>query len=660
MAKKRMIQGIILNEQDLKEAVSYFLQQDCFIFDIESAYDNRLDPNRNTVTWISLATYGCCIVIPMGHDKGEYEGKQKVPAQYGGTGPRAGKWYNKTVDIFSDPPVQLDAGTVFDCLRPLFQAPEIVKGGHDVLFDIISISKYLGFVPVGPYFCTKTGDWLLDENRWTHGLKERIEEEYGFIWDTENIGKCVEDHPFSRVAYYSYCDSKMDFLWMLRIKAALDKENLTKVFKLEMNVLNVLIGMRMEGIKIDIPRLKELKEKLSAELLISESAIYKAAGKKFNINSNPQKQEILYLPRSKGGQGLKPWKLTDAGKKAKKLGVELTIYHYSTDDDVMASYPDNPVCAAIREYGDIYKVLNTYVEGWLTAQVDGKLHAGILQYGTVTGRFSCRKPNLQNIPRSSSELGMLVRSVFISDEGYKLICADYSQIELVILAHYIGEGKLYEGFLAGIDPHLMTAAMVLGREPFISKEEGDGGVTKVERQDLGKTLGFAVVYGAGLGKVASMAHIDWEEAKRVLKKHAEMFPEVHNFKQNVIDLARSRKPVPYITTLLGRKRRVPDLNSPVEGIRMGAERQLFNSLIQGGATGDLMKLALIRIDVMLPEGCKLLLTVHDEILVLAPDHLVDKAIEVVYDAMTGPGIQKLVKVPLKIDLHVGSSWGDIK
>lgn len=637
------------------------MQQDCLAFDIESAYDNRLDPNRNTVTWISLATYGCCIVIPMGHEKGEFKGKEKVPTQYK-SGTKAGKWYNKTVDVFYDPPTQLDSATVFEILAPLFSNPKIVKTGHDVLFDLISISKYLGFVPVGPYACTKTADWLLNENRWTHGLKERNEEEFGFVWDTEEIGKCVESHPFSRVAYYSYCDSKMDFLWWTNIiKPSLDSQNLTKIFDLEMNLLNVLIGMRIEGIKIDIPKLKDLKVRLSAELLESESAIYKAAGKKFNINSNPQKQEILYFPKSKGGQGLKRWKLTEAGKKAKKAGKELTIYHYSTDDDVMASYPDNPVCSAIREYGDIYKVLNTYIEGWLAAEVEGRLHAGLLQFGTVTGRFSCRKPNLQNIPRSSTELGALIRSVFIADKGYKLICADYSQIELVILAHYIGQGKLYEGFLQGIDPHLMTAAMVLGREPVIDEPVGSrpGGVTKVERQDLGKTLGFAVVYGAGLGKVSSMAHLDWDNAKRVLKKHAEMFPEIHDFKQNVIDLARSRKPEPYITTLLGRKRRIPDLNSPVEGIRMGAERQLFNSLIQGGAA-DLMKLSMVRMDALLPPECKLLLTVHDEILVLAPDEMVDKAVAIVYDSMTGPGIQKLVKVPLKIDLHVGESWGDIK
>src|SRR5690348_17130454 len=132
MAQERMIppQGVILTEEDLKEAVSYFLKQDCFSFDIESAYDNRLDPNRNTVTWISLATYGCCIVVPIGHTKGEFAGKGKVPVQYK-SGAKAGQYYNKTIDLFSDPPAQLDAGTVFEILAPLFAYTRITKAGHD-------------------------------------------------------------------------------------------------------------------------------------------------------------------------------------------------------------------------------------------------------------------------------------------------------------------------------------------------------------------------------------------------------------------------------------------------------------------------------------------------------------------------------------------------
>ena len=932
-------QGIILDEQSLQDAVDYFLTQESFSFDVEASYNHKLDPNRNTLTWISLATHGSTVVIPFGHPLGEENGTTTIPAQYGGTGPRAGKWYNKTVKLYTDAPEQLDAKTVFRILSPLFSSTTIIKVAQNALYDILSVAKYLGFIPLPPYACTLVGFWLLDENKYTLGLKEMTELIYGFKYDNENTGPCVESHPFSVVAYYSFCDAKFDFLHWLSIRKKLTESNLDSVFRLEMDVLNVLIGMRIEGAPVDVEKIVSLRDTLSVELVKVEADVYRAAGRRFNINSNPQKQELLYLPKDKGGQGLRPWKLTDGGKNAKKAGKNLTIYHYSTDDSVLESFEGNTLADKLREYGDISKIINTYVGAWLGTEekeshiVDGKIHAGFKQYGTVTGRFSCvsgntllptsrgvfrfddyvpfeddfvvthtgntgrvlrkiykgrdimyrvscangsviectqehrlftpdgwkyvrdlvpgdkvyinvdlkelysgqtehrkssesvlwqsgkannisssktirhdisqyswnteaesgtssteagepfevfpvkaereesddrenrrkssqlqrrdfrrtwlysgksewqvysasqacngesawlgnladvagrsshrrgsaeqylgqfsfsdqertretslqtveireitslgtmgvwdievegdhsyvdsegflnhncNKPNLQNIPRSSTELGKLVRSVFVAEPGRKLICADYSQIELVILAHYLQQGALYEGFLNDIDPHAMTAALVLGKDP--------ADVTKDERQWYGKSINFAVVYGAGPTKVASMAHTDIKTVKKFLAKHAQQFPEIYEFKQDVIDFARTRKPVPYITTLLGRRRRMPELNSRDEGWRMGAERQTFNSLIQGGAA-DIMKKAMVRVDVLLPEECKIHLQVHDELVISAPEHLIDEAVVAMYEGMTGKGIQKLVKAPLKIDLHVGNNWGEVK
>jgi DNA polymerase I-like protein with 3'-5' exonuclease and polymerase domains len=657
-------QGLILDEYSLREAVNYFLTQDAFSFDVEAAYDFRDDPNRNTLTWISLATHGCCIVIPMGHEKGEETGTTKVTAYYK-TGQKAGQPYNKTVKTYSPPPDQLDRSTVFEILKPLFASTSIIKSGYDMIYDLISVAKHIGFVPPPPYFDPKIAFWLVDENRFTRGLKEMTEFRYDFKYDFENVGKCVEAFPFSIVSWYSFCDSKFDFFHYLYLKEELAKQNLESVFSLEMDVLNVLIGMRMEGAPVDVEKIRELRDRLTKELAVVEADLYRAAGRKFNMNSPMQKQDILFGPKDKGGQGLKPFKLTDGGKKAKKLGQQLTIRHYSTDDTVLETFQGNAVVDKLREYGDISKILTTYVGSWLGDAenepkiVDGKIYAGFLQYGTVTGRFSSRKPNLQNIPRSSTELGKLIRSVFIAEPGRTLICADYSQIELVVLAHYLEEGALYDGFLQGIDPHTMTAAMVLGKEPFITKSLGDGGITKEERQYYGKTFNFAIVYGAGINKIASMARIDNREAKKILVRHEQMFPEIYDFKNGVISYARKRKPEPYVTTLMGRRRRVPELNSNDQTIRMGAERQLFNSLIQGGAA-DVMKYAMPRVDVFLPDECRIHLTVHDELVVSAPNHLVDRAVQAMYDGMTGPGIQKFLKVPLKIDLHTGQSWEEVK
>lgn len=650
-----LIQGTILTEDELREAVAYFLTQDSFSWDVEASYEFRGDPNRNTLTWISLATHGCCIVIPLGHSTGEENGTTKVTAYYK-TGQKAGQPYNKTVKVYSEPPEQLDIGTVFRILKPLFASTTIIKSGYGMIYDLISVAKHLGFVPPGPYFDPYIGFSLLDENRFTRGLKEMTDVVYGISYDDENVGKEIEAHAFSVVAYYAFLDARFDFLLMDYVRKQLEDQNLTSIFNLEMDVLNVLVGMRMNGAPVDVKKIEMLRDDLSKKLVIVEQEVYQAAGRKFNINSPMQKQNILFGSKANGGQGLRPWKLTDGGKKAQKAKIPLTIRHYSTDDSVLESYAGNPVADKLREYGDIDKILNTYVGSWLGTEekeakiVDGKIYADFVQNGTVTGRFSSRKPNLQNIPRSSTELGKLVKSVFVAEPGRTLVCADYSQIELVVLAHYLEEGALYEGFLAGIDPHTMTAAMVLGKEP---KD-----ISSEERTKFGKSINFAVVYGAGPTKVAAMAGTDVKLAKKFLATHAEQFPEIYDFKQGVIDYAKKRKPEPYIVTLMGRRRRVPDLLSRDEGRRMGAERQIFNSLIQGGAA-DVMKYAMPRVDVFLPDECQIHLTVHDELVVSAPNHLVDKAVKAMYDGMTGPGIQKFLKVKLKIDLHTGHSWEEI-
>lgn len=662
-----MIPAVILTEKDLQDAVDYILTKEAFAFDVESRGEYRGMPNKADVCWLSFATDGFACTIPFGHIKGNNQiGTTKVLATYE-SGQKIGQTYRKTVPVYDDPPKQLDRGTVFRIVRPLFES-NLVKIGHDMIYDLVSCSLYLGFIPPPPYRDTKIGQWLLNENRMRWGLKDITEEKYGFRYDFENVGENVDKHTFDMVAYYSYCDSKYAWFVDKDTYPLILSDGLEEVYRLEMDLLGVMCRMRLTGARVDIKRLEELHEDLTKKLQDAEADVYLKAGKKFNINSAPQKQQLLFGPKSDGGQGLKPFKLTDGGKKRQKAGAPLTIKDYSTDDSVLETYQGNPVCAAIREYGDIHKLLNTYVDSYLGYNDGGRLvfderiHAGFLQYGTVTGRFSCKKPNLQNIPRPSSELGNLIRGIFIADEGGQLVVADYEQIELVVLAHYIGHGALFDGFMQNIDPHSVTAAMVTDQDPveFAARVKAGDKEAKITRQDLGKTLGFAVVYGAGLNKVASMAKVDVSGAKRLLKKHAEMFPEVHLFKQQVIDKARSRK-IPYITTLSGRKRRVPMLRSLDDGWRMGAERQIFNSLIQGGAA-DILKYAMVRVDRALPPDIRLSLTVHDELVLTCPSERVDVAKDILIQAMTGEDlVQKLgLRVPLKIDVNSGTRWSEAK
>lgn len=658
---------IVLTEDHLREVVDYFLTQDSFAFDVEAQGDYRDVSHLCSLSWISLATRGMCVVIPFGHPNGDsIIGEKMVPEQYK-SGKKKGTYRMVPGVAYDNPPAQLDPATVFQILKPLFFSPFITKIGHDVVYDLAAVTKYFGQIPPGPYFDTKIGFWVLDESRIQIGLKDEIEDIYDFRYDFENIGACVEKYPFSLVAYYSYCDAKYAWLFYLRILAGLEEQGLTQIFELEMDLMHAMVEMRLQGARVDIERLRELQVTLNEKITVAEANVYKAAGKKFLISSNKQKQEILYGSRLDGNQGLKPWKLTKGGIKKQKANQPVTIYDYATDDAVFDSYPGNELCKAIQDYAEISKLKTSYVDSYLGTDEKPSLiynehiHAGFKQYGTVTGRFSCKSPNLQNIPRPYTELGELIRGAFIAEPGGKLVVADYSQIELVVLAHYIKSGALYEGFLKGIDPHTTTAAMVTDQDPaeLAARIAAGDKDAKTIRQDLGKTLGFAVVYGAGLKKVASMAKITQPEARKILKKHEQMFPEVHGFKDSVIRLARSRKPVPYITTLRGRKRRVPLLNASDEGVRMGAERQLFNSLIQGGAA-DILKMAMIRVDAMLPPEIKLSMTVHDEIVLAAPDEYVAQAEQILTEAMTGEGIQKYLCVPLKIDVHSVDRWSEAK
>lgn len=649
-----MKRGIILDENELREAVGYFLTKDRFTFDIESYGEHRGVPHLAPISWISLAADDCGIVIPMGHPNGSKVIGEKQGFTKYKTGPKKGQPKEIMLPVYDDPPPQLTTGVVFDILRPLFFNEYIRKIGHGSIMDFAATSKYWGAIAIPPYGCTLIKQWLINENLPERelGLKALDKRYFKFEYDDENVGACVEIHPFDKVAYYSYCDSVTDFWLDTKLQPQLVEQGLEQVYELEMGVLGALIGMQLRGANMNVDKIHELETILSKEVIEKEAAVYKAAGHVFNINSNPQKQTVLYEE-----QGLKPWKLTKGGQDKKKNKKPITIKDYSTDDDVLASYPDNPVAASMREYSDVNKLLTTYVYGWLGHEGesgklhDGHLHADFKQYGTVTGRFSCRAPNLQNIPRPYTEHGKLLRDIFIPEPGGKLIVADYAQIELVVLAHYIGQGKLYEGFLEGIDPHTMTAAMVLEKDP--------ADVTKVERQDLGKTLGFAVVYGAGLKKVANMAKIDQQEAKRVLAKHAQMFPEIYDFKDHVIKLTKSRQPQPYLTTLTGRRRRINGLFSADEGFRMGAERQAFNSLIQGGAA-DLIKMSMVRVDSMLPPEINLTMTVHDELVLNSPAHLAEQGAAILKEAMTGPEIQSWVQVPLNVDVHIVDRWSEAK
>lgn len=262
---------------------------------------------------------------------------------------------------------------------------------------------------------------------------------------------------------------------------------------------------------------------------------------------------------------------------------------------------------------------------------------------------NCSEPNLQNIPRPDTALGKQLRSLFIAPPKHQLVVADYKQIEYVIMAHFSGDPVLMRFFEQGLDFHLAVAAMILG----IPQEQ----VTKPQRT-IAKNTNFAVAYGAGINKVAAMSGITVREAEHFSNAHKRMLPALYTFNKQVVRTCRKRNP-PHVKTLLGRKRRLPAIRWSNDELRMYAERQAVNSVIQGSAS-DLNKIAAVRLFEMLPPNWQTLLTVHDEFVIAVPDAEVDDAIPVVREAMIGAGVQELIRVPLGVDIQAVARWSDAK
>lgn len=656
--------SVILTPDRLNTVVERFMERPAFSFDIETMGPHRAVPTQNVATWMSLATDGMACVIPFGHPNGDVEisrGTKKL-------NPVTRK-FMPIPAVFDAPPVQMPPSQVFEILRPLFFTEGKVKIAHNATFDLISTAKYWGEIAAPEYSDTIVLQWLLDENMKQKGLKELVKKYYKVDYDQEEVGKTgVEKFTFSKVAHYAYMDAKYTWLLWKKLQRQIEEQGLTNVRRLEEDVLGVLLDMGVEGAPVDEDAMKNLVYDMTILMEDVEGRIYKTAGKKFNLNAPAQKAQVLYAPKSEGGQGLKPAKLTKGGYKARDEGQELDYKHYSTDSESLEKHENNAVVKELLEYAEVSKLLD-YPISYLGDPDDpdkpcrifnGRIHADLVQYGTVTGRFSCREPNLQNIPRPNTELGKRIRGLFKAPTGYKLIVADWGQIELVVLAHFIGRGALYEGFHAGIDPHCATAAALIGEDPQKFQDRYNAGDADAkDLRQVAKGINFAVVYGAGAEKVASMAKISLKEAKRFLEIHQRAFPEVYKFKDEVVRRCRSRRP-PYIRTILGRKRRLPLILSSNQGLRMSAERQAVNSLIQGSATGDLIKLALIRLNGLLHSEMRLVLTVHDEIVVLAPEDRAEECAALVKEAMLGEGIQKLLRVPLSSDVKIVDRWSDAK
>lgn len=665
--------NIITTAQQLHEFVKHYKSVDAFAWDVETIGENRLYPVINDVCWISFATDGRTDVIPMGHPNGSFDGWVKPLLLEGQRRLSAGKeildsHYSKDerkwVAKFGEAPEQLTPREVFDAIHPLMFGPAL-KVAHNAKFDLKSVAKYYqGQVPFKPYFDTLTASFIINNlNKNTLNLAGCVKRELG-IEVAKGVGENVALHSFEDVAKYSGIDAEVTW----KLYKALEPKitgNLKKVWRLEMDVLGALCDMELTGAYIDQEQLDVLAQEIGKGKLEAESRAYKIAGKAFPINSVPAKQKVLFTAENGKRPRITPnpkFKntLTGKGIEAQKSGKELTEAHFSVSAEALEYYRGkDELVDALLEYQDLNKLMTTYVIPYKGGEVkrttngketiterqslliNGRVHTNFKSHGAETGRFSSSEPNLQNIP-SSGEYGKLVRNLFIAPPGHKLIVADYSQIEPRVIASFSEDPILVNNYLTGGDIYTTI-----------------GDTMKVDRK-AGKVLVLAISYGVGPDKIAASIGCSVKEAKDLLSRFEKQFSSIAKYKSKVVRLAKQSGSVPYVETIFGRRRYIPDLLSKDPGLLARAERQAFNTVIQGSAA-DIMKLALVRAHSCFTTepDINVVLTVHDELVTIAPIERADEVAEAIRLSMEGIEL-KQITVPLIADVKIVDKWGEAK
>ncbi|PJA86377.1 MAG: DNA polymerase I, partial [Candidatus Moranbacteria bacterium CG_4_9_14_3_um_filter_44_28] len=400
--------------------------------------------------------------------------------------------------------------------------------------------------------------------------------------------------------------------------------------ELEMPLVEILADMEKAGIKINKTVLKGISAKLDRRVKKLEKEIQKLAGAEFNVNSSVQLREVLFE------------KLKIPAKDIKKGKTGFS----TASPELQKIKGLHPIIGKIEEYRELFKLKTTYLDTLPNlADEKSRIHTTFNQAVTATGRLSSSEPNLQNIP-IRTELGQLIRTAFEAENGYKLISADYSQIELHIVAHLSGDVKMITTFLNNEDIHTATAARINKIDP--------GKVTDKMRR-AAKALNFGIIYGMSTFGFAQSAGVKQEEAREFIRKYFENYPQVAQFLDEVKISAREKG---YVETELGRRRYIPEINSTNIQLRNQAERMAVNMPIQGLAA-DIIKLAMIEADKLIREKhpkARMVLQIHDELLFEVPEEAVEKLAKDIKATMES--IYKL-SAPLAADVKVGDNWGEI-
>lgn len=593
----------VVRSDELPALVQRLREIGRFAIDVETT---STDPMRAELVGISISERpGQAIYLPIGH-----RGDQQ-------------------------PAIPLAA--VLEALGPLLADPQLQKLGHNLKYDLTVLA--LAGAPVhGAAFDTMIARYLLQSAERALNLKDVAFFELGIQMTPieELIGKgknqlSMADLPVDRVAPYACADADIAYRLAHRFEKQLREHGLWDLFsRVEMPLVPVLARMEQAGVAIDVPYLKAMSAELAERIDALELQIYEEVGHRFNLNSTQQLSRVLFEElRLPTGRRTQTGFRTDA----------------ETLDELR---PFHPVIGMILDYRQLVKLKSTYVDA-LPLMINprtGRVHTSFNQTGAITGRLSSSDPNLQNIP-VRTDLGKQVRRAFIAGHPESvLLSADYSQVELRILAHVTQDTNLIETFRQDRDIHAATASQILG----VPLDQ----VTSDQRR-IAKTVNFGVLYGMSEYGLASQLGLSRAEARAFIESYFARYPSIASYLEAT---KRQARELGYVTTLLGRRRYIPEINTPNHQIRSQAERTAINMPIQGTAA-DIIKVAMIRIDHALRERrlqTRMILQVHDELVFEVPEREVEEVRALVVELME---TAFPMTVPLRVEAHVGKNWQDL-
>jgi len=537
---------------------------------------------------------------------------------------------------------QLALETVIERLKPVFENPEIAKIAHNASYDVSVLAQTMGIQIQGLSMDTMLAEWVIDPANRELGLKvmafNRLGIEMTPITDLIGTGKAqitMDRVPIQDATPYACADADMTLRLVEPLTHDLqEREQWALLTEIEMPMIPILVQMESTGVLLDTGYLAQMSEQLQAEQARIEGEIYELAGHPFNVNSTKQLSEVLFeeleLP---------------------KRGIRKTVHGYSTAADALDLLKGkHPIIGLIQDQRQISKLESTYVSALpkLVNPHTGRVHTSYNQTGTVTGRLSSSNPNLQNIP-IRTELGRQIRKAFVAQPGSVFLAADYSQVELRVLAHVSQDPELLDAFARDQDVHARTAAAVYD----IPLEA----VTR-EQRGVAKTVNFGLIYGQSAFGLAGQTGLDFDEAERFIARYFERYPGVQKWLDQTRALAHERG---YVETLLGRRRYFPELQSTrraLAGRRAAAQRQAINAPIQGTAA-DILKIAMIKLDRELAARklqARMVLQVHDEVVLEVPKPELEEV-----SALTREVMEQAyaLDIPLKVDAEVGENWFDM-